>query len=144
MNKKPQGTEPFNAPVTEVVVEPVAVSAPAPTPQWQPRPKTIERQGGRTEPHTRRLPQIRGGICEWCGVLDKNVPSQFQYQLCPHFRGLGEMQCSYCDEAKNPTDVIIHSILNVAEHPDNPDKLVVWCNSYECSGKHIARFRVNN
>ena len=143
--KKTQGTEPFNAPETEVKVE-APVSTPAPMPVFTPpppRPKTIERQGGHTEPKTRRLPQIRGGICEFCGVLDRNVPSQFQYQLCPHFRGLGEMRCSYCDEAKNPTDVVMNSVLNIAEHPDNPDKLVVWCNSYVCSGKHIARFRVS-
>lgn len=121
MNQVSQGTEPSNAPVTRV----------------------IERQGTQTVPVTRRLPQIRGGVCEYCGVLDSNVPSQFQYQLCPHFRGLGEMRCSYCDEAVNPTDVILHSVLNIAEHPDNPNKLVVWCNSYSCSAKHEARFKVS-
>ena len=116
-----QGTEPFNAPVK----------------------KTIERQGASTEPYTRRLPEIRGGVCEFCGILDKNVPAQFQYQLCPHYRGIGEIRCSYCDEAKNPTDVNLKAILNVHEHPDNPNKLVVVCNSLECSDKHIRRFRVN-
>lgn len=137
MNKQTQGTEPFNAPVTETVVQPV------PQVQYVPRVKTIERQGQRSEPYTRRMPQIRGGICEWCGVKDGNLPSQFQYQLCDHFRGIGEMRCSYCDEAKDPTDVVIHAVLNIAEHPNNPDQLVVWCNSYECSRKHEARFRVN-
>ena len=121
MNTQTQGTEPFNAPVR----------------------KTIERQGASTEPYTRRLPEIRGGVCEFCGILDKNVPSQFQYQLCPHYRGIGEVRCSYCDEAKNPTDVNLKAILNVHEHPDNPNKLVVVCNSLECADKHIKRFRVN-
>ena len=116
-----QGTEPFNAPVQ----------------------KTIERQGASTEPYTRRLPQVRGGVCEFCGVLDKNIPAQDQYKLCPHFRGIQELRCSYWDEAKNPIDVNLKAILNIAEHPDNPNKLVVWCNSYECSGKHEKRFRVN-
>jgi len=116
-----QGTEPFNAPVA----------------------KTIERQGANTVPVTSYFPQIRGGVCEFCGVLDKNTPSQFQYQLCPHFRGMGEMRCSYCDEAKDPTDIVTRSILNIHGHPDNPNKLVVVCNSYECSDKHIKRFRVN-
>ena len=137
--KKPQGTEPSNAPV-EVKVEVVAPTQVFTPP---PRQKIIERQGGHTEPYTRRLPQIRGGVCEYCGILDRNVPSQYQYKLCDHFRGLGEMRCSYCDEAKNPADVVSNSILNIAEHPDNPDKLVVWCDSYVCSGKHIARFRVS-
>lgn len=53
------------------------------------------------------------------------------------------MQCSYCDEAKNPVDVVLHSVLNIAEHPNNPDQLVVWCNSYECSRRHETRFKVN-
>ena len=131
--KQTQGTEPLNAPV-EMPPTPVAPV---------PRQRMIERQGMRTEPYTRRLPQIRGGICEFCGVMDNKVPSQFQYQLCPHFRGLGEMKCSYCDEATNTTDVILHSVLNIAESPDNPNTLIVWCNSYTCSGKHEARFRVN-
>lgn len=126
--KQTQGTEPSNAPETVV---------------YTPRPKTLERQGVRSEPYTRRMPQIRGGICEWCGIMDPNVASQFQYRLCPHFRDIGEMRCSYCDEAKDPTDVILHAIMNIAEHPTNPDQLVAWCNSYECSKKHEARFRVN-
>ena len=132
--KQTQGTEPSNAHV-QAPVPPVYQA-----PQVQ---RTIERQGGSTEAYTRRLPEIRGGVCEFCGILDKNVTAQFQYQICPHFRGLGEMRCSYCDEAKNPTDVILKSKLHVAEHPDNPNKLVVWCDSYDCSNKHIKRFRVN-
>lgn len=134
--KKTQGTEPYDAPVQTA---PVVASIPTP----QPRQRTIERQGGLTAPSSRRLPEVRGGVCEFCGVLDPNVPSQFQYKLCPHFRGIGELRCSYCDEAKNPTDTILHSRLQVAEHPYNPDQLVVWCDSYECSRKHLARFQVN-
>lgn len=139
MNKKNPATERFDAPVTETPVQEVVHTQTT----YVPRVKTLERQGQKSEPYTRRMPQIRGGICEWCGVIDRNIPSQFQYTLCDHFRGIGEMRCSYCDEAKDPTDVIIHAVLNIAEHPNNPDKLVVWCNSYECSRKHEARFRVN-
>ncbi len=143
MNKKTQGTEPFNAPVMPVEVQAPVPQMVAPV-QYAPRPKTIERQGGRSEPYTHRMPQIRGGICEWCGIKDPNVPSQFQYKLCDHFRGLGEIRCSYCEDSINPEEVARTAILNIAEHPDNPDKLVVWCDRYTCSGKHIARFRVNN
>ena len=120
MNNETPGTEPLYAP------EPV---------------KTVERQGVRSEPSSHRYPQIRGGVCEWCGTLDSNVPPEPQYKLCPHFRGLGELRCSYCDETKDPTDVAYHSVLNVADHPDNPSKIIVWCNSYTCSDKHIKRFR---
>lgn len=134
--KKTPGTEPFHAPA-ETTAPVVAHIEP-------PRQKTIERRGVRTEAYTQRYPQIRGGTCEFCGVLDRNVPASFQYQICPHFRGMGEMRCSYCDESKNPTDVVINSVLNIAVHPNNPDQLVVWCNSYECSRKHEARFKVNN
>lgn len=117
---------------------PATVGQPAPA-----RKKTIERQGVSSAPYTARYPQVRGGICEFCGVLDKNQPSEFQYKLCPHFRDIGQLRCSYCDESKDPNDVIGHSIINVAAHPDNPDKLVVWCNSFTCSEKHLARFQAS-
>ncbi len=107
-----------------------------------PRNKTLERQGGTTSGYSRRYPEIRGGICEYCGVLDGNLPSEMQYKLCEHYRGM-QMRCAYCPESKNPDDIINHSRLQVADHPDNPDKLVVWCDSYECSKKHLERFKVN-
>lgn len=105
--------------------------------------REIERQSVNTEPITGRYPKIRGGVCDYCGVLDGNIPSYLQYTLCRHFKGLGEIKCSYCEETKNPRDTVLQSIIQVAEHPDNSDKLVVWCDSYTCSAKHIARFRIN-
>lgn len=138
MKKETQPTERSNAPV-EQLVEPVVLP---------PARKTIERRGTRTEPYTRRLPQVRGGVCEFCGVIDPLVASQDQYRMCSHFRNIGELQCSYCPDAKSPTDVVRQSVLNVAEHPtaldENGNKVfVVWCNSYECSRKHEQRFKVS-
>jgi len=129
-------TERVTAPVTEPVHDMPPVIPPPP-----PRQKRIERQGARTEPYTRRYPQVRGGICEFCGVIDPNVPSQYQYRLCPHFRNIGALRCSYCADNKDPDEVIYHANLNVAESPNNPDELIVWCDSYECSRAHEARFR---
>lgn len=127
-NKNTPGTEAQHAP------------EPMPAPQYvAPRQKTIERQGDLSVPYTRRYPQVRGGTCEFCGVLDKNVPSEHQYKLCPHYRGM-QLRCSYCDATKDPDQIVYHSNINVAEHPDNPDKLIVWCDSYECSRAHEARF----
>lgn len=116
-----------------------AVIAPA-TPLQITRQKRVERQGARSEPYTRRWPQVRGGICEYCGVMDSNVSSEHQYKLCPHYRGL-ELRCTYCEEDKNPDEVIYHANMNVAEHPDNPDTLIAWCDSYTCSEKHLKRFQ---
>lgn len=99
----------------------------------------LERQGLRAEPYTRRLPDVRGGICEYCGVLDKNLESQVQYKLCPHFRGT-ELHCSYCPPSKDPVDVVRRSVIKVAENPDKPGSWIAWCDSYECSEKHLARF----
>lgn len=104
------------------------------------RPKRLERQGNVAAPMTSRLPQIRGGVCEKCGILDSNTPSQHQYKLCEHFRGLGTIRCSYCDGSKDADDVIYHSTMNIAGHPDDPDKLIAWCDSYECRRKHLERF----
>lgn len=114
--------------------------APA-TPQFGPIQMTIERQGGQSVPYTQRFPQVRGGVCEFCGVLDKNVSAEHQYKLCPHYRGK-QLRCSYCPESKNPDDVIGHSVLNVAAHPDKPNTMIVWCDSYECSRAHETRFNI--
>jgi len=135
-NKNTSGTEPQIAPVSEPTpeVKPVE-AAPAPV-----RRKTVERQGSVSAPQVVRMPEVRGGICEFCGVIDKNIPSEYQYKLCPHFQGQGDLRCSYCDESKDPTEIIGHSVLNIYEHPNNRDQWVVVCNSYDCTRKHRARF----
>lgn len=103
-----------------------------------------ERRGrSSSSPITMRFPEIRGGQCEFCGTIDPLQPATEQYKLCPHFRGMGELYCSYCPETKNPEEVTRISRINVAKHPTE-NSLVVWCNSTECSGKHIARFTPNN
>lgn len=152
MAQKPP--EPNEVPPTERELAPVVAQVPTvqvPTvqapvyvapPPPAPRQMQIERAGAQNVPFTRRFPQVRGGICEFCGVLDQNVPSQFQYKLCPHFRGM-QLQCSYCPAEKNPDDIVYHESLNIASHPDNPNMLVVWCGSYECSRAHENRFKIN-
>jgi hypothetical protein len=105
--------------------------------------KRIERQGSVSVPYTTAYPQIRGGVCEHCGVIDNLQPSEVQYRLCPHFRDMGEIQCSYCPEGRDPVDVIKKHAINVHGHPDKPDTVVVVCSSYECSEKHLARFKLS-
>lgn len=108
-----------------------------------PRQMRVERQGSRSEPYTRRFPQVIGGICEYCGVMDRNTPSQYQYKMCEHYRGM-DLRCSYCPETKNPDEVVRSSGLNIAESPDKPGTLVVWCNSYECAAAHTKRFSLTS
>lgn len=100
----------------------------------------LERQGLRAESYSRRLPEVRGGVCEYCGILDRNVDSKDQYKLCEHFRGM-ELRCSYCPESKSPEDIVSRSVMKIAEHPDKPGTWIAWCDSYECSEKHLARFK---
>ena len=106
--------------------------------------KRIERQGSATVPYTEYYPKIYGGICEFCGVIDNSRPSIEQYKLCPHYSGIGEIICSYCDQAKNPAEVMYKSIINVHGSPDHPDELVVVCNNFKCSQRHEKRFKVSN
>lgn len=101
--------------------------------------KTIERQGNKAEPYVRHYPQVISGICEFCGVLDNTKPSTEQYKLCQHYSGM-ELRCSYCDESKNPEDVIYHANLNITDHPTS-GQLVVCCDSYTCTQKHQKRFQ---
>jgi len=107
--------------------------------QPAPRKKFVERQGASRVAYSVRWPRVIGGQCEICGVMDKNAPAEYQYKLCPHYSGM-DLKCSYCDATKDPNQVNIHSRLNIAEHPDNPDKLVVWCSQLTCVQAHEKRF----
>lgn len=104
--------------------------------------KRVERQGQQSVPFTKYYPQVRGGHCEHCGVIDPNQPSHLQYKLCPHFRGM-ELRCSYCDASKDPEEVNGRAVLNIHDHPTSPGLLVVVCDSYTCSEKHLARFELS-
>lgn len=107
-----------------------------------PREMRLERQGADTVPLSRRFPEIRAGQCEFCGVIDPNQPGHLQYKLCPHYRGM-EAKCIYCPHEKDQVEVVRASRMNVAEHPYQPGVLIMWCNSTECSKKHIERFKTN-
>lgn len=110
--------------------------------QAQPRQMQVERRGDLSSGYSRRFPEVRGGICEYCGVIDQNYPSEMQYKMCEHYRGM-QLRCVYCPAEKNVDEVINHSVLKIAEHPDNPNKLVVWCDSFDCSKKHLERFKIS-
>ena len=138
-------TEQVSAPetVTPVQPPPPVFTPPPPPPVYvppAPRQMRVEREGNSSAPYTRRFPQIRGGICEFCGVIDGRYSSQDQYKMCPHYRGM-QARCTYCPENKDPDEVVRVSEMNVAEHPDKPGVLIMWCNSFECSKKHLDRFK---
>lgn len=123
---------------------PVTEHATAPVPQQQyslPRNKKTGRYASGGYPVSHKWPDVRGGVCEWCGVLDPETPSQFQYKLCPHYRGM-QLACDYCGSKKDQDDVIYHSTILVHDHPENPDLLVMRCNAYECVKAHEQRFKV--
>lgn len=120
----------------------MAPAAPAAT-QWvMPRQMRVERMGDIASPVTAYYPQVRGGVCEFCGVLDPRLPGAEQYKLCPHYRGQ-QLRCTYCPPSANVQEVIAHSVLNVRGHPTDPSALVVFCDSFNCSQKHEQRFKVN-
>ena len=116
--------------------------ATATTPQIvMPRNKRTGNFAAGGYPMARKYPEVRGGVCEFCGVLDPNQPSQYQYKLCPHYRGM-QLSCDYCGHKRDGDEVAYHSTLLVHDHPYNPDLLVVRCNSYDCAKAHEERFKV--
>ncbi len=100
----------------------------------------LERVGTQSLPVTRMKPIVTGGICEHCGVLDATQPSQVQYQLCPHFKDIGELRCSYCPDNVDPMEVIRRAKMKVHEHPDKPGVWIALCDSYNCTLAHEKRF----
>lgn len=107
-------------------------------------PPAFERDSDVASPISARLPKIKGGICDRCGVIDPNQPSEIQYTLCPHYRMfVNGVRCNYCDATKNPREVVRMSVMNVAESPmSRPEapKFIAWCDSYECAKRHLERF----
>lgn len=91
---------------------------------------------------THRYPEVRGGICEWCGVLDPFTDSIDQYKLCPHFRNM-QLACSYCPMQVDQNEVIRRTVMRIQDSPENPNELVVWCDNFECAQKHLARYQKN-
>lgn len=112
-----------------------------------PNQMQVERVGNMSSGVTAYFPEVRGGICEYCGVVDGNVdPKETgiqQYQLCQHYRGL-VLRCSYCPENSDALEVAQHSVLRVLQHPDKPNKLLVHCNSVDCLKSHERRWKVAN
>lgn len=138
---RPKNALPEHATERDIAPETVAYTPPyEPVQPTQPRQMRVRRQSADGAPTSRRFPQIRGGVCEYCGSIDGNYPSQFQYKLCPHYRGM-QAWCAYCPPSKDPDDVIYHAVLNVAEDPDHAGELLMWCDSYDCSRAHLEKYK---
>lgn len=104
--------------------------------------KIVEKQmRGQGVPVVHRYPEVRSGTCEWCGVIDQTKPADIQYTLCPHYKGVN-LQCTYCDASRNPLEVNRMAVLNVYDHPTNPNALIVVCDRTDCVEKHRKRFNV--
>jgi hypothetical protein len=110
----------------------------------------LERLGSQSVQMTRIKPQVRGGVCEYCGTLDGTKPATEQYKLCSHYKPLMDelerqgqepvLRCTYCPDQVDPNEVVRSGILNVHEHPDKPNVWITVCNRFECTSKHEKRF----
>ena len=100
----------------------------------------LERAGSKSLPYTRMKPRVIGGICEFCGVVNNSYPSEEQYKLCPHFKDIGELRCSYCPDNADPIEILKKADIKVHEHPDRPGTWIAVCDSYNCVKAHENRF----
>lgn len=113
-------------------------------------PRETERREGRVALYSRYYPRISGGICEKCGVVDDKQPSIYQYKLCEHFRPLlggNNLECSYCDSSKDPSEVMRVSNIFVYDHPYKKDSigrpvLGAVCDSYNCKTRYNEEFKL--
>ncbi len=118
---------------------PAAVSQPAPI------PRQTERKGGVSGFTTRIYPRVIGGVCEKCGILDKDAPSTDQYRMCEHYRTIGMLECSYCDPTKDVQEMTRISNLYIYDHPYKKDEygrpvLGCVCDSFTCQDKFNKEF----
>ena len=129
--------------VAEAAVQPLvpekpveSVSLPAPL-----RTFSVERRGVSGFPSAAKQPRVVGGICEHCGVLDKNVAAHLQHKLCPHYTGV-DLRCSYCPPDENLEHVLSKRELRIFEMPQGSGNLVVVCDDIRCTDKHLRRFNL--
>ena len=110
------------------------------------RDMKLSRPGESSAPMSRRFPEIRGGICEYCGVIDPNQPGQVQYKLCPHYSRFKDtgLRCTFCKEGDDHDEVIRSSRMLVMEDPYLPGNLITKCGKYECEVKFEKRFNLQN
>lgn len=101
----------------------------------------IGRSGESTTLASRSFPEIRGGICEYCGVINPSYPGDIQYKFCPHYAGM-EMKCSFCKESADHPNVVRMSKMLVREDPYAPGQLVTLCGSYECTKKFEQKYHL--
>ena len=128
--------------IVEPIAKPIEQSVP-PVQMAPPPPLTFERQGAKPGPMVRHFPQVIGGVCEYHGIIDNTKPSTEQYKLCPNdgvHPPYSYIRCSYCDENKDPDDVIYKSTMNIYSHPDKLNVLMAVCDNYTCLEKHRKRF----
>lgn len=115
-------------------------SAPIPNYASEPRNMRLTPRGATSAPMSRVFPRVIAGTCDYCGTLDHSQPGQYQYKLCPHYRGM-DLKCVYCPLHRDQEEVVRNNTLNVREHPYRPGELLVWCQSFDCVKKHEEAFK---
>lgn len=112
-------------------------------------------------------PSIICGICEHCGSIEyvggdvtqrKNKDGEAEYDYkggkwqtldateCKHYKGL-QIRCTYCGEQFTGlktklgkfAEILATRIVYVMSFVDQPKKVVMYCDSFECKEKHIRR-----
>lgn len=119
----------------------VTPNAQVPNYSNQPRNMRLASRGASNVPTTRIFPPVKGGTCDYCGTLDPNQPGDYQYKLCPHYRGM-DLRCIYCPLQKDQDEVVRNSTLMVFEHPYRAGELLVKCNSFDCNKSFETEFNI--
>lgn len=77
-------------------------------------------------PAATKHPEIRAGICEFCGE---------SYRTCKHYSGI-DIYCTYCGRR----DIILSRSLKIFSRNDTPNQLIIVCEDYKCTDAHLNRF----
>lgn len=107
-----------------------------------PKDLEVERVADQSSGSTVRFYSVRGGVCDYCGVIDANQPSEVQYKLCRHYKGK-QLSCSYCPAGKNQNEVIRNSTLTIMQNPDFPNRMIIHCDSFDCLKAHRERWQLS-
>ena len=82
-------------------------------------------------PSARKLPDVIGGTCEFCGTLDPKIPADIQYSVCPHYTGV-DIKCSYCPPGADHDEIRKTRRFSIKEFPVGSGQLDVCCDDLNC------------
>lgn len=106
---------------------------------------SIERHGNASTVDAIVHPEIRAGVCTFCGVkpdfegYDGGGNPRKAVPKCKHYYGV-KLFCTYCQN----DEALRSRTMRVYELKSDPGKLIICCDDFRCEDKHQKKFHAHD